>query len=153
MQMRPPVRKAFSIFSPRLWVGVICFTYFSYLLLLFFRSHRHSPFCFSLVCEKRAENILLILTFWGILFIMVLLLTKSGKPSVEIVDQGACGFSKGNTEDYNGESFLETDPSGEDWKNICHFCQGHDPSAQENSGKNPVQHEKRRSERKFPLKR
>ena len=84
---------------------------------------------------------------------MVLLLTKSGHPSVEIVNQGACGFSKGNTEDYNGEPFLETDPSGEDWKNICHFCQGHDPSAQENSGKNSVQHEKRRSQRKLPLKK
>ena len=76
---------------------------------------------------------------------MVLLLTKSGQPSVEIVNQGACGFSKGNTEDYNGEPFLETDPSGEDWKNICHFCQGHDPSAQEDTGKKSIKEQSKGS--------
>ena len=42
-QISPPVRKAFAIFSGRLWVGVSCLTYCSYFFFVDIL-HMENPF-------------------------------------------------------------------------------------------------------------
>lgn len=77
----------------------------------------------------------------------------SGKPSLIIIDQGADGLSESYAQNCEGQSFAETDTAGKNGKDICHFCQRHDPSAQKNSGEETVEDQKWRAQRNFPLKK